>query len=293
MNMNFLVTISDVCEDLFGVRFLCAFFNPLSDCHLTLFHVCHFEGDPLDYALMDMWKNPEDKVKGRLTAGAKKAIEKSTSLLGNSKISIDQIVTQTTPERYGKVKDIIKEASQGNYDAIILGKRASYTLQWLIERPSDEIAQSIIKDDTLPLPLWVCPKVEESLQNVLVCVDGSENSYRAVDHVGYILSQQEQHGIELFHVKSAIGSAEGEYFSRAIDILHTHNILDERIKTNSSRGFSIASTIMSHATQGGYAAIALGLKGAGNVGIKNWQIAGGTTSKLISSLENIAIWGCP
>lgn len=81
---------------------------------------------------------------------------------------------------------------------MILGRRASYALQWKVERPSDETAQAIIKDSRCTTPLWVCPEPVPSRRNLLVCLDGSENSFRAINHVGFIVASQEhQKGVSL------------------------------------------------------------------------------------------------
>ncbi len=203
MNKHFLVTVSNDYEHLTGVEFLCSFFKPLSEHQITLLHICRLDSKIAKNALLEMWDNPDDRVKGQLTVGAKKAMDKATTLLNKSKMSVDKMITKTFAERYGKIKDILNEGSSGLYDAIILGKRASYTLQWFFERPGDETAKAIIKDSSVTTPIWICPSPEIGRKNVLVCLDGSEESLRAVDHVGYTLAKQEQHNITLLHIENA------------------------------------------------------------------------------------------
>ena len=158
MNKHFLVTISNDVEHLYGVRFICSFFKEMSEHHLTLLHIYRLDGDGMSKALTEMWAHPDDKIQGNLTVGARRSIDKAMALLGKSKMSIDQIITKTVAERYGKVKDILTEGSKGLYDAIILGRRASYALQWVFEKPADEIAQIMIKDSCCTSPLWICPE---------------------------------------------------------------------------------------------------------------------------------------
>jgi hypothetical protein len=240
-----------------------------------------------------MWAHPDDKVRGQLTVGARRSIDKATSLLGQSNMSIDQMMTKTVAERYGKVKDILIEGSRGLYDAVILGRRASYALQWIFEKPGDETAQAMIKDSCFTSPLWICPQPDPGKKNVLLCVDGSANSYRAVDHVGYILSVQDQHKITLFHVGSGAGTDADEIFQRATAILHTHNIRNERINKNCSWGLSVSGTILGEIDKGGYGAVALGLRGHKHGLLKDYNLAGGTTSKLIGKLDTSSLWCCP
>ena len=293
MNKKFLVTVSNDYEHLTGVEFICSFFKQLSEHQITLLHICRLDANEMNKTLLEMWESPDERVKGRLTVGARKALNKATKMLANSNMSVEQMVTKTAAERYGKIKDILNEGASGLYDAIILGKRASYTLQWIFERPADETAKAIIKDSSLKSPLWVCPEPEAGRKNVLVGVDGSEGSYRAVDHVGYILSRQDQHTITLFHVENGAGLDTGEIFTRSSSILHDHQITDERIQTETTWGINVASTIGNYAEKSGFAAIAVGLQGVEQGFLKQVNLAGGTTASLIGRAEKISLWCCP
>jgi len=293
MNKHFLVTVSNDYEHLTGVEFLCSFFKPLSEHQITLLHICRLDSKITKNALLEMWENPDDRVKGQLTIGAKKAMDKATTLLDKSKMSVDEMITKTFAERYGKIKDILNEGSSGLYDAIILGKRASYTLQWFFERPADETAKTIIKDSSVTAPIWICPAPEIGRKNVLVCLDGSEESLRAVDHVGYILAKQEQHNITLLHVENGAGLNSEEIFSKSSSILKEHSIDPVRIKTETTWGVNVAGTILSYAEKGSFAAIAVGLRGVDKGIMKRINLAGETTVHLIERAEKVSLWCCP
>ncbi len=293
MKKHFLITISNDIDSISGVHFVCSFFKKISQHSVTILHIYRLDNNDTENSLTEMWAHPDDKVWGQLTVGARRSIDKATSLLGPSNMSIDQMMTKTVAERYGKVKDILIEGSRGLYDAVILGRRASYALQWIFEKPGDETAQAMIKDSCFTSPLWICPQPDPGKKNVLLCIDGSANSYRAVDHVGYILSVQDQHKITLFNVDSGAGTDGDEIFQRATAILHTHNIGNERINKNCSWGLSVAGTILSEIDKGGYGAVALGLRGHKHGLLKNYNLAGGTTSKLIGKLDTTSLWCCP
>lgn len=293
MKKHFLVTISNDVEHLYGVRFICSFFKEISEHNLTLLHICRLDDNKMTKALNEMWTDPDEKIKSNLTIGARRSIDKAIALLGKSRMSIDQVITKTVAERYGKVKDILTEGADGLYDAIILGQRASYTLQWAFERPGDEMAQIMIKDTCCTSPLWICPENEQDRKNVLLCIDGSEDAYRAADHVGYILSAQDQHTVSLFHVVNTIIKAPDKIFQRAESILHEHGIGNERIERKTGWGLTVAGSILSEIDRGGYAAVAVGLHGLEHGLMKEFNMVGGTTSKLIYKLEKTALWCCP
>ena len=293
MNKHFLVTVSNEYDHLTGVEFICSFFKQLSEHQITLLHISRLDANDMNKTLMKMWDKPEEGVTGPLTVGARRALDKSKSLLSESKMSVDHMITKTFPERYGKIQDILSEGASGLYDAILLGKRASDTLQWFFERPAEETAKAIIRDSSLNSPLWICPVPEIGRKHVLVCVDGSEGSMRAVDHVGYILSKQDQHTITLFHVENGAGLDSAAIFQRSTEILHTHDIGDERIHSDTTWGLNVAGTITSYAEKSGFAAIAVGLEGVDQGILKRMNLAGGTTSGLIERAEKISLWCCP
>ncbi len=293
MNKHFLVTVSNDYEHLTGVEFICSFFKQLSEHQITLLHISRLDATDMNKALMKMWDKPEEGVTGPLTVGARKALEKSRSLLSKSNMSVDQMITKTFPERYGKINDILREGATGLYDAIVLGKRASYTLQWVFERPAEETAKAIIQDRTLNSPLWICPEPEQGRKHVLIGVDGSEGSLRAVDHVGYILSRQDQHTVTLLHVENGAGLDTDLIFQKSTRILHGHRVADERIRLDTTWGLNVASTITGYAEKSGFAAIAVGLKGVAQGILKRMNLAGGTTAGLIGRAEKISLWCCP
>lgn len=293
MNKHFLVTVSFDSADLTGVGFLCSFFQKLSEHEVTLFHICRLDSRNMNATLMEMWKGPAGKDNPQVTVGAQRALEKAKAMLAESHMSVDQLITKTFTERYGKVRDILNEGTEGLYDAIVLGKKASYTLQSFFERAADETAQKIIKESTLSTPLWICPECDNKRKNVLVCVDGSENGLRAVDHVGYIISKQPQHSLTLFYVQQGGGIDSEEIFGAARNVLKSHSISESRIHTDTSWGVSAAGTIMSYAEKNNFAAIAFGLRGLKAGLFKNMMLTGGTASNLIAKTEKVSLWCCP
>lgn len=293
MQKHFLVTISNEIENLFGVRFLCSFFNTIGDHQITLLHICQTDKSAMANALNQMWQGPNEGIEGRVTVQARRAIFKAKEMLGQHQMAVEHMITKTCAERFGKVKDILAEGSRGLYDAIILGRRASYALQWMFERPADETVQAIVRDSGCTTPLWICPETEAGRRNVLVCLDGSQNSFRAVDHVGYILGRQEQHHIALFYAAGGSDGKSDTYFEHAEALLRAHDIGPDRISRKTGRGLTVSGTILGELEKGRYAAIALGLRGEKQEREKNMGISGGTTAKIIAKLEKASLWCCP
>lgn len=284
----FLATISNEVEHLFGVRFICTFFNKMSENRVTLLHIC--KGDSVKKTLTSSWDNPKDISSALIPPEVKKTIQKAQKFLNDSKVPVDHVMIKTVAEKYGKVKDILAESAQGQYDAIVLGRRASYALQWMFDRPSDETFQAMTREHSCVSPLWICPDIDPGRKNALLCIDGSESGYRAVDHVGYILSDQEQHNIMLLHVENNVATNCVGFFEKAVSILLSHNIHAKRIKRSVIWGLSISGTILSESQEGKYAVVAMGMSGQKKGKAK---MAGATTTKVISKLEKTSLWCCP
>jgi hypothetical protein len=294
MKLHFLINISSDTENLYGVRFFSSFFQNSKECDVTLFHICRLDSQDSSESLMEIWKGPGEGVVGNLTKGAQKALSRARRNLQNNAVTISKMKTKTVQERFGKVRDILCEGSEGLYDAMILGRRATFALQWIFDRPGDEIPQALIQETSLTCPLWICSEPEEGRRNVLLCVDGSESSMRAADHVGYILSHAPEHKVTIFHVASSPNGKSQEIFDKAMDTLHSHNIEDDRIEQKTSWGLSVSGAILAEKNSGRYAAVAIGLQGNHEGGLlNNIGLNGGTAAALINKISKAALWICP
>lgn len=293
MKKHFLVTISNDPNILYGVRFICSFFSQVTDHQVTLLHICMRDGKNADHRVSRMWDGPGESSDSQLTAQARKSINKAQDLLRQNQMPVDQVMVKTCAERYGKVRDILTEGAKGCYDAIVLGRRVSYALQWMVERPGDETAQAIIKDNFCTTPFWICPKPLPGRKNVLICVDGSDNSFRAVDHVGFIVARLDDQQITLLHVETGGSVKTSEMFSRAETILLGHGIDSKRISRNTTWGVTAAGAILAEIEKGGYAVAAVGLQGDRQGLAQNLKLAGSTAAKLISKNEKASLWCCP
>ena len=293
MKFHFLVTISNDVRHLFGIRFVCTFFNNLTEDHqITLLHVSSIDRNDINRALGSMWNRPGRDVDYQLTAGARNAINSARELLLNRQMPEERILTKTFTEHYGKTNDILKEGEAGLYDAIILGRRASYALQWMFENPADETAQTIVKR-LGSTPVWICPELETERKNVLLCLDGSDNSLRTADHVGYIIGPEIHQSITLFHVESADNPRPEEIFAGAESILLQHGIDHSRISQKAVRGRNIPAAIQAEVNRGKYAAAAVGFHGERERTANKEKLGGTTITRLISNMEKAAIWCCP
>ncbi len=293
MHLHFLITLSSSTENLFGIQFVTSFFRQSLPCNVTLFHICQAAGLDSSQVLMEMWKKPDEKIRGKLTVEAKRSIDKAIRTLETGNMVVDQMITKTVERRLGKVKDILTEGSKGDYDAIVLGRRATYALQMLLGNPADEIHQALIKDSSLLCPLWVCCEPEPGRKNVLLCVDGSRCSLQAAVHVGYILKSAKEHKVTIFHVTTSPSDDTDKIFKEASAILLKQGVESSRIHCKSTLGMSIVGSILKEKNKGEYAAIAIGVLGKDSGSSTRRKFMGSTTSNLIHKVVKAAVWCCP
>ncbi|BDD86779.1 hypothetical protein [Desulfofustis limnaeus] len=294
LSKHLLVTVSNDVEHLYGVQFICSFFRAMSAFQVTLFHICRLDAPDMKAELLKMWEGPSDGVHGRLSVGARRSLDCAVRMLGDRQMRVGQMITKTVDERCGKVRDILAEGSRGLYDAVVLGRRASYTLQWLVERPAEETPLALIRDHRFTVPLWICPKVESNRRGVLLGLDDSPDALRTADHVGYILADQAHQPITLLQVTSVPGNGGvAEIFERAAGVLHRHGIGDERIQRRTVWGLSVAGTILGEADKSGAAVVAVGLGGSGSTAGAGFRFSGGTTARLIAKNETVSLWCTP
>ena len=84
MKKNYWLRWVNDYERLTGVEFICSFFKKLSEHEITLLHNYRRDASDMNKAPMDLWPNPDDKVEGILTVGARKALDKASALLSQS-----------------------------------------------------------------------------------------------------------------------------------------------------------------------------------------------------------------
>jgi nucleotide-binding universal stress UspA family protein len=93
------------------------------------------------------------------------------------------INTITNPLKHGVAKDITLTAEEGVYDAVVVGRRGIAGLQ---EKIMGSVTANLLSS-AREIPVWVVDG-QAPPGGVLIAVDGSLGSLRAVDHAAHMLS---------------------------------------------------------------------------------------------------------
>ncbi|MBU1180967.1 MAG: universal stress protein [Proteobacteria bacterium] len=112
--------------------------------------------------------------------------------LGVKAGDIDQI---TQLRRHNVAKDLLDYAEKENVCALLVGRRGiSYVAEMMLGSVTSEL---LIR--TKLIPIWIVDNQVQS-RNIVVAVDGSPGSLRAVDHVSFVQAGSKSDKITFLHI---------------------------------------------------------------------------------------------
>ena len=245
------------------------------------------------------WKREAKKV-------AQGFLDDAKNVLVKANFQEEQVGVIYQERKVGIARDVAEEATRG-YDAVVVGRRGLSKLEDLfLGSVSHKIVERIA--DT---PVWVIGGNIRS-NKMLLAVDASENSRKAVDYVGTFASGTEVE-LTLYYVVRSFGLGFLEDFSmREEDIedfveeaesnvqcmfrsyrkrLEKAGVEPARISTKHTlQSHSRADDIVRQAKKGGYGTIVLGRRGLSKV---REFLMGRVTNKVLDRAEGFALWIVP
>jgi nucleotide-binding universal stress UspA family protein len=287
MNIHLLVTVSDDSSALHGVRFLTGFFQVKREILLTLFYTA-----PQPSAVWPKEMNYESL--SRMEEQSQQIERKGRTALGRAKSRLvengfrpENIELKLVFRQNTKALDIIQEAEKGLYDAVVLGRRGLSRLEEAILQES--VTKSLLCEETVA-PMWICREPETGRKNVLVCVDGSEPSYRMVDHVGFILSRARGHHMTLLRVAALADEGESrKIFGQSRRILEENGYPLDHVKEKTLESRNVPQAILSEVEEGKYAVVAVGRSGTGGCSLRSLFL-GSVSLALFRETRNAVLW---
>lgn len=133
---------------------------------------------------------------------AKKAaqtfLDDASNLLIKAKFKEDHVGVILQERKVGIARDILQESAEG-YDAVVVGRRGLSKLEDIfLGSVSSKIVNGLEK-----VPVWVVGGDIHS-KKMLLAVDASENSRKAVDYLGAFAAHTDAE-VTLFHVVRSVG----------------------------------------------------------------------------------------
>ncbi|MFC1891769.1 universal stress protein, partial [Thermodesulfobacteriota bacterium] len=215
------------------------------------------------------------------------AIETAKKHLIQAGFKQTQIDTKLHVRKISKVMDIIHEGEKGLYDAVVLGRRG---LSWLAENFEDSVSKGLM-EKRFNFPIWFCRGSAFNQNKVLLCLEGTDASYRAADHVGFMLKNETAYEVTLLNVNKQNEKSAESIFAKGKEHLINNGFPSQQIKEQVIISNKGAETILKVATEGQFTAVALGRKRAEHSLLKK-MYKGSVTSKLLRGLEQSALLIC-
>ena len=245
---------------------------------------------------------------GRLNAESAKCIlNNHKELMCREGVPENHIETIAQTKQAGVTKDILNLAQQGLYDAILMGHGD-------IMRSRDFFMGTTaakVLEHSLDIPVWVVDE-ETTSTKVVVAVDGSDNSLRAVDHIISMVGNNPSVKLTLFHVRPhlrhcySIAFEEKEpalqdalhrgdkrrierFYEEAFKRLTTAGLKESQIEIRTNtRAYHVSTAILDEARSGLYGTIVIGRRGE-----RQAFFMGSVAMRLVQKISGLALWVVP
>jgi len=249
-----------------------------------------------------------DKIVKKNQEVADKMLDDYRRQMEQHGVAPERIECITSIRTLGYAKDIIEKAQKEQYDAIVVGRRGISGLQKMY---SGSVTTDILEWSQV-IPVWLVDG-EIASGEILMAIDGSEASLRAVDHVSFILSKKPDARLTLLHVTGnarnycEIGLDEqpnldledivarvdkaciDQFYPHAMQKFEDAGISKDQIRIETVKGGRrIGKTILDFAQKGNYNTVVVGRRG-----VNKSFFMGSASRYMINKISNGALWVIP
>jgi len=253
-------------------------------------------------------RNQLNQIKAKNIEASRQLLELYKSQMVQTGIEESQIQIVTHPTNLGIAKDIIEYALKGKCDALVLGRRG---VSGLIEYYMGSVSSNIVQNSRVT-PIWVVGS-NVTPAKILVPIDGSEYSLRAIDHLAYIVSDHSDISLTFLHVQPELKdfcridfetkeadafedliikgnqNCIDNFYALALKKLKEFGIKKDRIEIKTvTRLLSIGSPIVDEVQTGNFDTVVMGRSG-----INKSFFTGSVTNYVLNNISNAAIWIVP
>ena len=199
MDKKIMLAVDDSLQSKYAVKYAATISSAVKDLHYVLFHVQPMISHYLiDEAKKSLQAQAEfDKVNKKNEASAHKILEQYQNDMVRMGIDKNRIAIVTQPRTLGLAKDIIDFGHVGRFDAIVVGRRRITRLQEVF---MGSVSSNLLEHSQY-IPIWLVDE-EITSDKILVAVDGSESSLRAIDHISFMVMGNTSAKVTLLHVMS-------------------------------------------------------------------------------------------
>jgi len=197
MQKEIMIAVDDSRHSKIAVQYAVDIYRALKDVKFTVMHV---QPTISQYLLDEVKSKPQayaelEKVNRKNAETTQVILDKYKTQLLTAGIAERNIQLKTQPRLLGVAKDILQASMAGQFDALILGRRGLSGLQDML---IGSVSANIV-NNSMDTPIWLVDE-KGAAQDIMVAVDGSDNSFKAVDHLAIIIGGNTDLKISFFHV---------------------------------------------------------------------------------------------
>ena len=310
MQKEIMIAVDDSRHSKIAVRYAVGIYPALKDVKFTVLHV---QPTISQYLLDEAKSKPHayaelEKVNRKNAESAQLLLDKYKTQMVAAGVAEENVQLKTQPRLLGVAKDILEASMAGRFDALILGRRGLSGLQDIfIGSVSDNIV-----NNSMHTPVWLVDE-EGASQDIMVAVDGSENSFKAVDHLAFIIGGNTDLKVSFFHVTPRLqdfcpvdfeendsqaleeiirqGDQQciDQFFSHAQKRLNEAGIQQNQISFKANEGvFRVGKAVLDEYHRGNFGTLVVGRRGM------NKKFFTGSVSRyLVNQFSAGALWVVP
>jgi nucleotide-binding universal stress UspA family protein len=231
-------------------------------------------------------------------------LEKHKARMVGMGIEEKRIEIFTQQKMMGICKDILDCAQQGLYDAILVGRRGLSRVQKTFMGSTT----AKLVEHSRVIPVWVVDGDVTSMK-VMLAVDGSEASRRAVDHLSFMVGGNEKIHVTLFHVmpklsdycavnfdekENDVGKIIDRGAKRCIDHIYAYaqqrfkeaGIQDNQIELKvKKRAVNVGKAVLDYTRKQNFGTVVIGRRG-----IDHAFFMGSVSRYVLDKISNRSLW---
>jgi nucleotide-binding universal stress UspA family protein len=310
MEKKVLIAVDDSRHSENALRYAAGMAESAGEMSFVLFHV-----QPMisQYLLDEARSKPSahaelQKLMKKGHAAAQVLLQKDKALMVSLGVAENRVQVISLPRKFGVAKDILEYGTALLYDAIIVGRRG---VSGLAEVFMGSVSNNIVDNSEL-LPVWLvdekCPA-----RGVMVTVDGSGSSLRAVDHLAFIFGGNPDVTITFFHVAPRLSDfcpidfsetdtsqleaviEQGDkacidrFYAHALKKLADAGIGQRQIRIDIRKGgFKVGKAVLEAYQKGRYGTLIVGRRG-----MDKKYFTGSVSRYLVNQFSGGALWVVP
>ena len=310
MEKKVLIAVDDSRHAENALRYAAGLYESVKPLKFVLFHV---QPTISQYLIDEARTRPSanaqlKQLMNKAHTAAEDLLARDKALMASLGVADADVQTLSLPRKFGVAKDVLEYGTALLYDAILVGRRG---VSGLAEMFMGSVSNGIVDNSEL-LPVWVVDE-RSAAKGVMVAVDGSESSLRAVDHLAFVFGGNRDVTLSFFHVAPRLADfcpidftetdtsqleaviAQGDracidrFYAHAINKLTEAGLDESQVRIDVHKGgFKVGKVVLDAYRKGDFGTLIVGRRG-----MDKKYFTGSVSRYLMDHFSGGALWVVP